>query len=73
MARKQKTRKLVSTLGQKKIILHYDDEADVLYIHFGEPVEADDTELTEDGLIIRYQAGKMVGITMLNAHNYAGG
>ncbi len=63
---------LVSTLGQNKIFLHYDDEADVLYVNFNDkPVEADDSELTEDGLIIRYRDGKLVGVTMLNARNKA--
>ncbi|SFF93260.1 Protein of unknown function [Desulfotomaculum arcticum] len=59
---------LVSALGQNQIFLHYDDEADILYINFNDtPVEADDSELTDDDLIIRYLSGKIVGITMLNA------
>lgn len=59
---------LISALGQNKIFLHYDDEANVLYVNFNDkPVEADDSELTEDGLIIRYRDGKIVGVTMLNA------
>jgi len=59
---------LVFALGQNKIFLHYDNEADVLYINFNDkPVEADDSEFTEDGLIIRYLDGNMVGVTILNA------
>jgi len=61
---------LVSTLGQNKIFLHYDDGADVLYVNFNDkPVEADDSELTDDGLIIRYRDGKVIGVTMMNAQN----
>jgi len=59
---------LVSNLGHKNISLHYDDEADVLYIHLGDSVDADDTEITDDDLIIRYRNGKIVGITIMNAH-----
>lgn len=61
---------LVSTLGHKKISLHYDDEADVLYIHLGDSIEADDSEMIDDNLVIRYRNGKMVGITVMNARGY---
>jgi len=59
---------LISALGQNKIFLHYDNEANVLYVNFSDtPVEADDSELSDDGLIIRYREGKIIGVTMLNA------
>ena len=45
----------------------YDEEADVLYLNFKKPSHADDTELTEDDIIIRYENGEVVGITVLNA------
>ncbi len=45
----------------------YDKEADVLYINFKKPSHADDSELTDDDIIIRYENGKIVGITVLNA------
>ena len=45
----------------------YDEEADVLYLNFKKPSYADDTELTEDDIIIRYEDGEVVGITVLNA------
>jgi Uncharacterized conserved small protein len=45
----------------------YDEEADVLYINFKKPSHADDSEFTEDDLIIRYEKGEVVGITVLNA------
>lgn len=60
---------LVSILGHKNISLHYDDEADVLYIHLGDSVDADDSEMTDDDLIIRYRNGKIVGITVMNARS----
>nr|WP_045222845.1 DUF2283 domain-containing protein [Desulfonatronum thioautotrophicum] len=45
----------------------YDDEADVLYVNFKKPSHADDSELTEDDVIIRYEKGDIVGLTFLNA------
>lgn len=50
-----------------RIWTSYDKEADVLYINFKKPSHADDSELTEDDLIIRYEEGEIVGITVLNA------
>ena len=45
----------------------YDKEADVLYINFKKPSRADDSNLTDDDLIIRYEERDVVGITVLNA------
>lgn len=45
----------------------YDEEADVLYINFKKPSHADDSELTDDDVIIRYEKGEIIGITILNA------
>lgn len=50
-----------------RIWTSYDKEADVLYINFKKPSHADDSELTDDDIIIRYEKGKIVGITVLNA------
>lgn len=50
-----------------RIWTSYDKEADVLYINFKKPSHADDTELTNDDLIIRYEKGEVIGITILNA------
>lgn len=45
----------------------YDGEGDVLYIHFGEPQPADDSDLTDEGVIVRLRDGRIVGLTILNA------
>ena len=39
----------------------YDKEADVLYLNFKKPSHADDSELTDDDLIIRYEGGPQWG------------
>ena len=45
----------------------YDAEADVLYVNFKKPSHADDSELTADDVIIRYEQGEVIGLTILNA------
>lgn len=46
---------------------NYDKEADVLYMNFKKPAVADDSELTDDNIIIRYEGKEIIGITILNA------
>ena len=55
----------VSLIDQTK--LSYDQEGDVLYISFGQPQEADDSDLTDEGVIVRLREGRIVGLTILNA------
>lgn len=47
--------------------LSYDAEGDVLYISFGEPQPADDSDITDEGVVIRLREGRIVGLTILNA------
>jgi len=54
-------------IPQKKIWVDYDEEADVLYVNFKKPSHADDSDLTDDDVIIRYEKGQVVGMTFLNA------
>jgi len=51
-------------LSLEKIDLDYDEEADVLYISFGEPREAKDSVEVEDGVIYRITNNEVVGITI---------
>jgi uncharacterized protein YuzE len=47
----------------------YDREADVLYLHVGDPSSAVDFDATPEGHATRYGAdGSLVGITIVNAH-----
>jgi len=54
-------------LAHRRIWMTYDKEADVLYVNFKKPSHADDSELTDDDTIVRYEKGRIVGITILNA------
>jgi uncharacterized protein YuzE len=56
----------------KRIWYSYDEEADVLYLNFKKPSHADDSELTDDDIIIRYEQGEVVGITVLHASKRKG-
>jgi len=51
----------------KRIWYSYDEEADVLYMNFKKPNHADDSELTDDDIILRYEKGQLIGITVLHA------
>lgn len=45
----------------------YDSEADVLYISFRKPQQANDSIMEEDGNIYHYRDEELVGVTILNA------
>lgn len=55
------------SLSIKRIWYSYDEEADVLYLTFKKPSHADDSELTDDDVIVRYEKGEIIGITVLHA------
>ena len=50
----------------KKIWVDYDDEADVLYISFYKPQNANDS-LMEGNVVYHYRDDKLVGLTVLRA------
>jgi uncharacterized protein YuzE len=45
----------------------YDEEGDVLYVHFRNPSRATDSELTDEDVIVRYDGEEVIGITILHA------
>jgi uncharacterized protein YuzE len=51
----------------KRVWAVYDQEADVLYLNFKKPSHADDSEMTDDDVIIRYERNHIIGLTILNA------
>jgi uncharacterized protein YuzE len=54
-------------LRHKTVWSSYDSEADVLYLHFKKPNNADNSEMTDDEIIVRYEKNEVVGLTVLNA------
>ena len=49
----------------RELDIDYDEEADVLYISFGKPRPADDSEEVND-VIYRFKESELVGITVMN-------
>ncbi len=59
--------KAIKNLPKQDFFTTYDPQADVLYINFSQPaLSADDSELTDNDIIIRYQGDKIIGLTILN-------
>ena len=59
-------------LPSKQVWFDFDEEADVLYVSFERPQGATDSELTKDGVLMRYRGNQLVGVTILNARKRLG-
>ncbi len=57
----------------EKLDVLYDKVRDVLYISFGRPSKADDSELTERDIVVRCRKGKVIGLTVLDFSRGGGG
>ncbi len=49
-----------------KVDVLHDRERDVLYISFGRPQEADESELLENDILVRYRGKRVIGLTVLS-------
>ncbi len=58
---------MATRITPEKVKTDYDREADVLYIYFGKPSPADDSYVTDEGVVVRTRANRIVGLTILNA------
>lgn len=58
-----------SKSSKKQLHFYYDQEADVLYLSLGKPLETDDSNEIDDGIVARYDAKtkKIKGLTILHA------
>jgi uncharacterized protein YuzE len=54
-------------LPKHRMWLDYDEEADVLYVHFADEVHSTHSEMREDGVIFDYKGKDLVGVTILEA------
>jgi len=50
----------------RRFWVDYDEEADVLYLSFERPQNATDTEMLDNGILLRYREEALVGITILD-------
>jgi uncharacterized protein YuzE len=64
-----KALKAVSHSNADNLHIRYDKDADVMYVSFGAPVPADDTELGEDDILYRYKDGEVIGLTVTHFSN----
>ena len=58
-----------AALSLRKVDVGYDEEADVLYLSFGNPQEAEDTVEVEEGVIYRLKGKEVIGITVVGFKN----
>ena len=56
----------IVALSTEAVNVEYDEKADVLYISFSPDTLADDSELTDNDVVIRYKNGKIIGLTVLH-------
>ncbi|MEW6359579.1 MAG: DUF2283 domain-containing protein [Planctomycetota bacterium] len=54
-------------LPKRKMWLDYDEEADVVYLHFEEKPRSTHSEMRDDGIILDYRGDALVGLTILDA------
>jgi uncharacterized protein YuzE len=57
---------------QQRFWVDYDREADVLYISFRRPQNADDSVMTDEGILLRYREDVLIGVTVLDASERGG-
>ena len=58
---------MVMSSPSKYVWMSYDAEADTLYVNFKKPSHASDSEMTDEGVIVRYEGEEVIGLTILNA------
>lgn len=56
----------IVALRTEAVDVEYDEKADVLYISFNSDTIADDSELTDNDVVIRYKNAKIIGLTVLH-------
>lgn len=54
-------------LPKRRMRLDYDEEADVLYVHFRDKVASTHSEMQENGVVLDYRGNALVGVTVLEA------
>ena len=58
---------LIKQHPRQSVTFAYDAEDDVLYINFRKGVSADDSEMTDEDVVIRYRDNEVIGYTVLHA------
>jgi len=58
-------------LPVRRVWTDYDSEADVLYISFRKPLQANDSVMEDDGNICHFRDDELVGVPVVNASRKA--
>jgi uncharacterized protein YuzE len=53
-------------LAPEKVDVEYDEKGDALYVTFSPETVADDSELTENDILLRYKGDRIIGLTILH-------
>lgn len=64
---------LIPTLAKgpsNNLNIEYDKGADTVYLNFGSPVRADDSELLDSNIVKRTKGNRVIGYTILNASRF---
>jgi uncharacterized protein YuzE len=56
----------IKKIGARHIWFDLDKEADVLYVSLERPQRADDTDILDDGMLVRLRGKRVVGVTIPN-------
>jgi uncharacterized protein YuzE len=57
----------LARVGAPHLWFDYDAEADALYVNFQKPQRATESELLDNGVIVRYRGEKLVGMVIFDA------
>jgi uncharacterized protein YuzE len=57
----------LTKLPTHRLSFDYDQEADVLYVSLERPQKATTSKMRDDGILLRYRAKKLVGVTVFEA------
>ena len=54
-------------MPKSRMRLDYDEDADVLYVHFEDKAKSTHSDMKENGVILDYRGNALVGITIMEA------
>jgi uncharacterized protein YuzE len=57
----------------KRFWVDYDEDADVLYIIFERPQKATDSNMRDEGVLLRYRGKQLAGVTILDVSTRSAG
>lgn len=60
---------LMKDIPKNNLWISYDKEADVLYMNFTDDRTADNSKMTDEGIIFRYRKNEIIGITITDAND----